>query len=62
FYAIKLNDGHDARYVDLLNSIGVEKALVDLNTELIPTDIEYNLVREELNQKRECSINYLKQI
>lgn len=62
FYAIKLNDGHDARYVDLLNSIGVEKALVDLNTELIPTDIDYNLVREVFNQKRECSINYLKQI
>lgn len=60
-FSVKLHDGNDERYVNILNSIGMDKALVDLDfTEEIPIKIDCNRVNEALIELRETSIDYLK--
>lgn len=58
-YAIKLNDGHDGRYVDLLNEVGANCFLVDVDfiPEYVPVD--YALINQRLNDLRQKSIRFL---
>ncbi len=60
-YAIKLNDGFDGRYVDLLHDIGADEEIV--NTDFVPKyiDIKFNSIRKELNKLRVVSANYIKE-
>ena len=59
-YAIKLNDGLDVRYVDLLTDLSMESELFD--KEFIPKPIEINFdgLKERIIKYRESSIEYLK--
>lgn len=60
--AICLNDGHDARYVELLNKLGAENALCSIDSDFNKSDIEYDLVNEKLRDLRMESLLYLKRI
>lgn len=59
-YAIKLNDGLDVRYVDLLTDLDMESELFD--KEFVPTPIVVNFagLKERINKYRESSVEYLK--
>lgn len=59
---ICLNDGHDARYVDLLNKVGAENALFPIGTDIKKSDIDYSVVNEKLRGLRTESLTYLKSI
>lgn len=59
---ICLNDGHDARYVDLLHKVGAEKALVSIGADIKKSDIDYGVVNEKLHALRTESLIYLKSI
>lgn len=61
FYAVKLNDGLDARYVDLLNSINAGEAIVDISFEpSLPPELDYDNIFLSLKKIRKPSIDYLK--
>ena len=58
-YAIKMNDGFDVRYVDLLTELGLQSELVDMD--FIPTNLDINFagVIDRLNEYRQSSLKYL---
>lgn len=58
-YAIKLNDGLDVRYVDLLSDLGMESELFE--KEFVPKPIKVNFdgLQERLVKYRESSKEYL---
>lgn len=59
-FSIRLHDGNDGRYIDLLNGIGMNKALVDLDfTDKAPSIFDYNEVQRSLNTLRQPSVEYL---
>lgn len=59
-YAVKLNDGHDGRYENLLKAIGGEQMLVEQN--FIPSikNVDYSSIKCNLNRIKAYSIDYLK--
>ena len=62
FCAVKLNDGHDNRYEDLLKTIGAEKLLV--SGDFIPPmeEINYDLIFKNIEMMRQSSMLYLKSL
>lgn len=60
-FAIRLNDGFDGRYVDLLTSLGLFSEIV--NIDFIPEEmnVDFSVVGRELNKLREVSVNYIKE-
>lgn len=61
FHAVKFNDPHDARYVDVLQRIGLEDNAVNLDyTPFIP-QINYLQVKTKIDDFRSESLNYLKE-
>lgn len=62
FCAVRLNDGHDDRYVDLLNKIGGKNFLV--SGDFIPPmeDIDYTLIFDNIEKMRLSSMIYLKSL
>jgi hypothetical protein len=58
-YAIKLNDGFDVRYVDLLTELGLEFELVDMDFIPVPIDVNFDGVKELIVKYRQSSIAYL---
>ena len=62
FYSVKLKDGGDARYEELLNSIGAESLCVDANFEPVPANPDFKTITKKLNNYKQQSINFLRQI
>lgn len=61
--AIKLNDGHDGRYVDLLSAIEAQKALVDIHdSEYNIIELNYKSINDKMSDYRNKSLEYLRQI
>ena len=58
-YAIKLNDGLDVRYVDLLTELGMESELFEKDFIPKPFDVNFDGLKEKICQYRESSIKYL---
>lgn len=59
-FAVKLHDGNDARYVDLLKNLRMDNALVDLDfSEIDPEMFNYTEVHERLLEYRKSSNEYL---
>ena len=58
-YAIKLNDGFDVRYVDLLTELGMESELVDMTFVPTPIHICFEGVKERISKYRESSVKFL---
>lgn len=61
-YAVKLNDGLDVRYVDLLTKVGLEQELVDIDFEPHKLDIDFNGIEEKIDLYRKESVEFLKSI
>lgn len=60
-FAVKLHDGNDGRYVNLLEALHMGKAVVDLDfTYESPVIFDYNYVKDCLSQLRKPSLDYLK--
>ena len=61
FYAFKTNDGKDIRYINLMESLGIDR-LTDSNAlpTLCPTAINYEMVNKKLKELRDDSLEYLK--
>lgn len=59
-YAIRLGDGLDVRYVDLLSKVGLEQELVDLDFRPIPFEVDFNTVKKRLANYQQASQDYLR--
>lgn len=60
FQALKLNDAHDARYVDVLKRLGLSKLTITVDSVLKIPAIDYNAVNNEIKEFRQSSLNFLK--
>lgn len=58
-YAIRLGDGLDVRYVDLLSNVGLEQELVDLDFQPSSFEIDFNMVKKNLRKFQQVSQNFL---
>lgn len=58
-YAIKLGDGFDVRYVDLLTELGLESELVEKDFAPVPLNIDFNGIKERIQKYRQSSVEYL---
>lgn len=58
-YAIKLNDGLDVRYVDLLTELGMDAELVDMDFIPSPLSVNYSGLKDRIERYRQSSIKYL---
>lgn len=62
FYSIKTNNGHDARYSNLLSKLNIAERAIE-TAELLNTGsstIDYTKVKAELSKHKEASLEYLK--
>ena len=59
-YAIKLNDGLDVRYVDLLTDLGLDSELTDMDFIPEPLEINFEGVKERIKEYKKYSVEYLK--
>lgn len=58
-YAIKLGDGFDVRYVDLLTDLALEEELVEKDFYPVPLSIDFSGLKERINEYRKFSVDYL---
>lgn len=58
-YAVKLNDGFDVRYVDLLTDLGLESELVDMDFKPMYRNISFEGIKERIKQYRVASVKFL---
>ena len=58
-YAIKLGDGFDVRYVDLLTDLHLETELVEKNFDPVPLSIDFRGLKERISEYRKFSVDYL---
>lgn len=58
-YAVKLNDGLDVRYVDLLKDLNLEEELADMDFEPTLKEVNFDGVEERLKEYRKASVKYL---
>ncbi len=61
-YCIRLNDGYDSRYVDLLTVIEADEMLVDVTFKPMVKNIDYSLINSNISMLRQSSILYLKEL
>ena len=57
-YAVRLGDGFDVRYVDLLMNVGLEKEIVDIDFVPKSLDIDFKMVKDKLVDYREQSQSF----
>ena len=58
-YAIKLNDGFDVRYVDLLTNLGLESELVNMEFNPTVVNISFEGVKERISKYKDSSVEFL---
>lgn len=58
-FAVRLNDGLDVRYVDLLMNVGLEKELVNLDFVPKSLDIDFAVVKNKLAAYKKRSQYFL---
>ena len=58
-YAIRLGDGLDVRYVDLLSNVGLEQELVDLDFTPVPFFVNFKSLKRRIKEYRQMSITFL---
>jgi hypothetical protein len=61
-YAVCYGDEQDARYVDLLTNLGANSMLADVDSELAVQNIDYTSINRKMEELRQPSLNYLKQL
>ena len=60
FNALKLNDSHDARYVDVLNRIGLSQLAIDKESNPQIHEVDYKVIYERLLHLRTDSLRFLR--
>ncbi len=58
-YAIKLNDGLDVRYVDILTALGLDCELVDKDFSPTPLCIDFSQAKKRLSAYRQTSARFI---
>ena len=58
-FAMKLGDGLDVRYVDLLSKLGLEAELVDTDFDPQPFTVDFGKAKERLEKYRAESVKFL---
>lgn len=58
-FALRLNDGLDVRYVDLLSNIGLEKELVDVDFTPLPFKVDFVEAKKKLRSYVKTSEEFL---
>lgn len=58
-YAVKLGDGFDVRYVDLLTELGLVSELVEKNFDPIPLNVDFDGIKDRIKKYRQSSVEYL---
>lgn len=61
-YAIRLGDGLDVRYVNLLTKLGLSKELVDKDFTPVPFEVDFKDAKIKLSAYRQSSCKYLNEI
>lgn len=61
-YAVMYGDEQDARYVNVLKSIGAESMLVELRQDIMIKNYDFNAINGHLDHIRKESINYLENL
>lgn len=61
-YAVRLNDGLDVRYIDLLTNLGLKDELVDADFEPTPFVVDFTEVKDKISRYRETSVEFLRTI
>lgn len=59
-YAVQYGDEQDARYVNVLQSIGAENMLINKYQEVFAGEFDYMPINEKMEEIRQKSIEYLK--
>lgn len=64
FYAIKTHNGHDARYINLLNKLEISDRAIEFNelNSIKNSPIDYTKVKTILTKLKNASVEYLKSI
>ena len=62
FYSVKLNDGHDGRYTNLLNALGLETCCVEKDSICSPQEIDFSSAKEKLDLLRGSSFEFLSEL
>ena len=60
FYAVKLKDGFDGRYENLLHAIKADNLCVDTNFDPVPVKPDFRPITQALSNYRQQSLNFLK--
>ena len=61
FYALPLWNGYDLRYKELLDFIGASDRLVDRNDPMIPSPMDYSVIRTSLEALRRKSFAFIEE-
>ena len=61
-YGIKLHDGRDARYAELLHTLGADQLCVDPDFDPIPREVNYAPIQSALANYRQRSLAFLRKI
>ena len=61
-YAIMYGDDQDRRYVNLMKLLGAEKMLLKITDEVVPRQIDYTSINENIAKMVDKSRSFLKQI
>jgi hypothetical protein len=59
FYALPLWNGYDLRYKELLASLNASDRLVPKESELAPTEMDFDEIRNLLAELRRPSLSYI---
>lgn len=61
-YAVRLDDGLDVRYVDLLTNLGLQEELVDVDFDPKPFAVDFMGIKEKIARYRKASVEFLTNI
>lgn len=59
-HALKLHDSHDARYVDILQTVGADNLIVESNFDPFIPNVEYEILNERIIEFRKESEDFLR--
>lgn len=61
-YAVKLNDGLDVRYIDMLTNLGLSSELVDMDFDPKPFVVNFVEVKDKISRYRKGSIDFMQEV
>ena len=59
FYALPLWGGYDLRYMELLKSLGAEERIIDFDTPMVPSPVDFTPIKERLAVRQAESLSFI---